>query len=441
LSELHDQRIRDLTVQDERHGQEVAAIREKFKSEAEEAESRWQQRLLDSIEAERDEKQKCEREWLAKEDKWEESRRNLESQVRSLQSDLREQETLARSKGKSSAQLQAAHRKLEEVQAEVESLKAVLEMRSDELKRLRCENARLEERLEETDRAAIELKKASALVEDLKAQIATKNNLERKLSAENRKLSCVVEREVTEKKRLSLENEELHWRIRQGSTDALSMSVAEGADVSCPLSAGGDDLSYSYTEGCTRSLPPMMGRTPRTNRISDPDFDPDSGLPSAADAEESPKVIEVVEKTESVSWRLEYEEQMRQAAAAVASPSPALKRKLSPMSPGLGRRRVTPPGSPAQLQRSSSSGLARKPAFEPLEEETAARCSPDEVQCQGKEEKAELDDDISSTLADSSVISESGPASDSLCAPVCPATPASSGYECEEDSNGSPNGI
>ena len=39
-----------------------------------------------------------------------------------------------------------------------------------------------------------------------------------------------VEREMSEKKRLSMENEELHWRVRQHSTDnsMMSMSVLEG---------------------------------------------------------------------------------------------------------------------------------------------------------------------------------------------------------------------
>lgn len=44
---------------------------------------------------------------------------------------------------------------------------------------LRNENVRLEEKLEEFDQISLELRKASAQVEDLKAQIATKNNLER----------------------------------------------------------------------------------------------------------------------------------------------------------------------------------------------------------------------------------------------------------------------
>ena len=58
----------------------------------------------------------------------------------------------------------------------------------------------------------------------------------RKLSAENRKLYIDVEIEAQDKKRLSMENDELHWKIRQGldhsfggnGSGLMSMSVIEG---------------------------------------------------------------------------------------------------------------------------------------------------------------------------------------------------------------------
>ena len=52
----------------------------------------------------------------------------------------------------------------------------------------------------------------------------------RKLSSENRKLCDEVEKEAHEKKRLSMENEELHWKMRQSLDHGgmMSMSVIEG---------------------------------------------------------------------------------------------------------------------------------------------------------------------------------------------------------------------
>merc|ERR1719211_322450 len=93
----------------------------------------------------------------------------------------------------------------------------------------------LEEKLEEYDTMKIELGKATAQAEDLKAQLNSRLDLERKLSAENRKLYTDVEKEAQEKKRLSMENDELHWKIRQGldhsfggnCSGLMSMSVIE----------------------------------------------------------------------------------------------------------------------------------------------------------------------------------------------------------------------
>ena len=133
--------------------------------------------------------------------------------------------------------------------------------------------------MEEFDKTSLELRKAMQQVEDLKAQIDHKHSSERwvgsifqmvcmysavkmnvdkgcvslglnhatfdqivwldesgsfkmyiyrKLSEENRRLSCTVEREVNEKKRLSMENEELHWKIRQSTDTVMSLSTIEG---------------------------------------------------------------------------------------------------------------------------------------------------------------------------------------------------------------------
>jgi hypothetical protein len=52
-------------------------------------------------------------------------------------------------------------------------------MKSEELRALRADKIRLEEKLADFDQMKQSLQKATALVEDLKAQIDAKNNLER----------------------------------------------------------------------------------------------------------------------------------------------------------------------------------------------------------------------------------------------------------------------
>ena len=81
--------------------------------------------------------------------------------------------------GSSSLAQSTQAKKLATITAEVESLKVVLEMRTEEIHTLRKENVMLEEKLEEYDTMKIELGKATAQAEDLKAQLNSRLDLER----------------------------------------------------------------------------------------------------------------------------------------------------------------------------------------------------------------------------------------------------------------------
>ena len=113
--------------------------------------------------------------------------------------------------------------------AEVDSLKAVLEMKTEEIHALRLEKAKLEDKLEEFDRMKLDFGKVTAQLEDLKAQLNDKQALERKLSEENRHLYDSMERELNAKRRITMEKEELEWRMRSFSGNGpMSMSMMEG---------------------------------------------------------------------------------------------------------------------------------------------------------------------------------------------------------------------
>ena len=113
--------------------------------------------------------------------------------------------------------------------AEVDSLKAVLEMKTEEIHALRLEKAKLEDKLDEFDRMKLDFGKVTAQLEDLKAQLNEKQVVERKLSEENRQLYDSVERELNSKRRLTMEKEELEWRMRSFSGNGpMSMSMMEG---------------------------------------------------------------------------------------------------------------------------------------------------------------------------------------------------------------------
>ena len=126
--------------------------------------------------------------------------------------------------------MKSTQNKLSKVIAEVDSLKAVLEMKTEEIHALRLEKAKLEDKLEDFDRMKVNVHKVSAQMEDLKAQLNEKQVLERKLSEENRQLYNSMEREMNAKRRLTMEKEELEWKMKSFAADPagpMSMSMME----------------------------------------------------------------------------------------------------------------------------------------------------------------------------------------------------------------------
>ena len=112
--------------------------------------------------------------------------------------------------------LKTAQNKMTNLQQEIDSLKTVVEMRTSEVHELRAEKVKLEEKLELFDQQQISIKKFTAQVEDLKEQLTAKCDIEQKIMEENRNLHHLVQRENFEKKRLSMENEQLSWKMNQG---------------------------------------------------------------------------------------------------------------------------------------------------------------------------------------------------------------------------------
>jgi len=231
--------------------------------------------------------------------------------------------------------LKTAQNKMTNLQQEIDSLKTVVEMRTSEVHELRAEKVKLEEKLELFDQQQISIKKFTAQVEDLKEQLTAKCDIEQKIMEENRNLHHLVQRENFEKKRLSMENEQLSWKMNQGKEYNMLNTSEDSSYLTCL----DGPLSMSYCEGTTCSLP-VMG-SPRFTRggrpmsappgkLAQTIFDDSRSLPP-----DSPRVLEVVEKSESVSWKLEYDASM---ISADSSPSPTTKRKLSPQSPLMLRK-------------------------------------------------------------------------------------------------------
>lgn len=105
-------------------------------------------------------------------------------------------------------------------------------------------------------------------------------------------------------------------------------------------------LSMSYCEGAEAPLTPRFtrGGRPVSAPLTSSMFDESTGSHSAGP--HSPRVLEIVEKSESVSWKLEYE-------GALSSLPPPLP---STTSPAPVKRKVSP-ASPLVLRKCKSSGL------------------------------------------------------------------------------------
>ena len=126
-----------------------------------------------------------------------------------------------------------AQGKMVNLQQEVDSLKTVLEMRTGEVRDLRTDKVKLEEKLELYDQQQLSLRKMSAQVEDLRSQLLSKSDLEVKLVEDNRVLHTMVMRQDTERKRLSMENEQLSWKMSQSFLGGKELCVINTPEGEC----------------------------------------------------------------------------------------------------------------------------------------------------------------------------------------------------------------
>merc|ERR1719479_272511 len=140
-------------------------------------EEKWKQTIARQLEEKTQELAKLTEDLDRQNEKYQESKRNLEHQLHSVQNELRQQEMAVSVKHKGDLIAKSTQNKLTKVMAEVDSLKAVLEMKTEEIHALRLEKAKLEDKLEEFDRMKLDFGKVTAQLEDLKAQLNDKQAL------------------------------------------------------------------------------------------------------------------------------------------------------------------------------------------------------------------------------------------------------------------------
>lgn len=118
------------------------------------------------------------------------------------------------------AKVQAAISQYKHLPDEVASMKAVLEIKNKDNHDLRIAKMALEKEVEQIPEKDEKIKNLRAKVEDVQALMARKTEYERQLSSEHVHLRETYERESHVNKRLSMENEELMWKL--SNSDSLS---------------------------------------------------------------------------------------------------------------------------------------------------------------------------------------------------------------------------
>ncbi|XP_076174562.1 toucan isoform X1 [Ptiloglossa arizonensis] len=187
--------------------------------------------------------------------------------------------------------------------AEVESLRSVLEIRSQENAALRSELDNIRREIEDKEALQQRADTLEARCEDLKAQLQCKEAFERQLSHENEVLHESIHQVSKQNKRLAQRNEELQWRLRQKNevvtvlanlTPRLSRSLGPehvehslSADKNGPQSSSmvkfmvekGDSVSWTLEiddenskgtadGGSANATPPKMARPETTTSVS-----------------------------------------------------------------------------------------------------------------------------------------------------------------------------
>ncbi|NWT42987.1 MTUS1 protein, partial [Chroicocephalus maculipennis] len=129
------------------------------------------------------------------------------------------------------------------LEQELESLKAVLEIKNEKLHQQDIKLMKMEKLLENNTILMDKLKKVQQENEELKARMDKHVELSRQLSTEQAVLQESLEKESKVNKRLSMENEELLWKLHNG--DLCSPRKLSPSSPSVPLQSPRNSGNFS----------------------------------------------------------------------------------------------------------------------------------------------------------------------------------------------------
>lgn len=191
-----------------KYEQELENCRKSHQIEMDNAKKKFDQ----SLNQEKEELKRLAMEYNAKDEAWKKEKMEVFGEIQRLKDEANRFIAILSAEDESDEHLSPERKQT--LTREVESLQLVVEMRTQEVHRLREEQAKHLAKLEELDTTKESLAKMKAKVEDLQAQLARKNESERQLSREKSNLENNFELQSKNKAIISQQMEELQWRIK-----------------------------------------------------------------------------------------------------------------------------------------------------------------------------------------------------------------------------------
>ncbi|XP_055643370.1 serine-rich adhesin for platelets isoform X2 [Toxorhynchites rutilus septentrionalis] len=196
------------------------------------------------------------------------------------------------------------------LQDEVDSLRYVLDLKQREVSDLRKITQEYERDAKELPAALVKISALESRIEDLQVQIKTKTEEEKELQHKMKLLQDNLKQETKVKSRLSQHNEELQWKLKQNSEKfshvyaELSKSYHENSSI---LNTTRTSLEQTVNTAYHHNNTLNHSRSSCSERV----FDMDDLSPPT-----SPVIKGVVEKSDSVSWVLEMDDEPPEITAS-----------------------------------------------------------------------------------------------------------------------------
>ncbi|XP_052899491.1 uncharacterized protein LOC128305899 isoform X1 [Anopheles moucheti] len=200
---------------------------------------------------------------------------------------------------------------LQVLQDEVDSLRCVLDLKQREISELRKQTQEYERDAKELPGALTKISANESRIEDLEVQLKTKTEEEKELHQKLKHMQDNLNQEIKIKSRLSLHNEELQWRLKQNS-EKFTLAYAELSksyheNSSFMMNATKSSLDQSASAHHHHQLSHNQSRSSCSDRF----FDMDDISPPT-----SPVIKGMVEKSDSVSWVLEIDDEPPEVSAS-----------------------------------------------------------------------------------------------------------------------------